>query len=377
MIGNSPVLPSWPLAIVLIITATGSAFAAPCVSPLFGAAHPGGPSAPSTLYAIDPNTGTATAVGPIGFNRVGGIDFHPTTGVLYAVGERAPDSVTVLITIDPDSGAGTEVGPLVNSDSGDAHFDLSFRNADGALFLLAFSPVSPCTSLFTVDPSTGTATEIGDTTTCASGDALGFSLGDTLYQSNNESGVTLFEVDPILAVSQPVATLSYIGFPTLDDPRPNAMDFDPASALAFVSVNDGRGGSGPNYLGQLNLSTGEIRHIGVSVNGLDAVAVRLAERGPFIGALPNKTEFFWTDWLSYLYVGGEFTVAGDIGTYMFGLSGSGSGKLFQDPVLPPEQDGLWYLLRPDCDAGSWSSGGLGECAPAGACPPGGRDGSLP
>jgi len=95
MTGNPLLLPLCRLATVMVMTATGSALAAPCESPLFGAAHSGGPSAPSTLYELEPTTGAATIVGPIGFNRVGGIDFHPMTGVLYAVGERAADGVKV------------------------------------------------------------------------------------------------------------------------------------------------------------------------------------------------------------------------------------------------------------------------------------------
>ena len=44
---------------------------------LYGAAHVGSGS-PSTLYSLDPLTGTSSAIGSIGFNRVGGIDFHPS-----------------------------------------------------------------------------------------------------------------------------------------------------------------------------------------------------------------------------------------------------------------------------------------------------------
>ena len=53
---------------------------------------------PSNLYRIDPSTGAATTVGPIGY-AVGGLALDPTAGVLYGVttareltsAERYPD----------------------------------------------------------------------------------------------------------------------------------------------------------------------------------------------------------------------------------------------------------------------------------------------
>jgi hypothetical protein len=93
--------------------------------------------------------------------------------------------------------------------------------------------------------------------------------------------------------------------------------------------------------------------------------------------LPNQTDFAWSELLDYSFVGGDFALADDIGAYLFTSSGSGSGKSFRDLSPPDMDEGLWYLLRPDCDDGSWSSGGIGECSPPGACPPGDRDGSLP
>ena len=72
-----------------------------------------------------------------------------------------------------------------------------------------------------------------------------------------------------------VVSITYVGFPQLNSPRINAMDFDPATnpatGLAHVSVNDGFG-SGPNYLGVLDPSTGDVTHVGRTVDGLDALA---------------------------------------------------------------------------------------------------------
>jgi len=95
---------------------------------LFGAAHPGGPTSPSTLYRINDLTGVAVPVGPIGFNAVGGMDFQPVTGKLFAIGKNG-SGTNVLITIEPRTGQGTEVGTLTGVDTGTSGglFDWSGR----------------------------------------------------------------------------------------------------------------------------------------------------------------------------------------------------------------------------------------------------------
>ena len=80
----------------------------PCSEPRGGI---GGSWQRVTSISIDPTTGTATLIGPlVGFSSVSGMAFHPTTGVLYAVGFFNNDA-HVLLTIDTATGAGTVVGP--------------------------------------------------------------------------------------------------------------------------------------------------------------------------------------------------------------------------------------------------------------------------
>jgi hypothetical protein len=384
-----------------------------CLSPvtecaLFGAAH-AGPSSPSTLYRIDPYTGSALTVGPIGFDKVGGLDFQPVTGTLFGVARRASDAVDILITVDPSTGTGTEVGPLVNTlAAGGSHFDLSFRNYDGRLFLTAFSPINPCVSLFEVDPLTGMASEIGDTTTCGPGNALGFTTDDTLQLTLGDTNEGLYTVDQQTGAATLGAPLSYLGFPALQRPRTNAMDADPCAARTFVAVNDGSGGAGPNYLATLDTSTGEILHVGRSVDGLDALAWRtasgdqgfclhdslpdgdedgvcdsqdncpqianpdqgLAPLGQTLLALPSKQDFDWSAVLDVEWVRGDIVVAGDVGAYAWTIDLLLTGASFSDPAIPVLDTGFWYVVKPDCPAGSWSSEGPGEV-------PGARDANLP
>jgi hypothetical protein len=356
---------------------------APCAlgATLYGAAHTGGPDAPSSLYRVCPSSGAAFLVGPIGFDSVNGLDFDPLSGILYGVAKRAADGVDVLITVDPDDGHGEEVGPLVNTAnwSGGGHFDLTFRDSDGTLFLLAFRQEEPCVSLFTVDTVTGIASEVGDTTTCDAGNALGSAADDTLFHATKKAGGTLHTVDAGTGVSTPIQAIVYVGFPALGNPRPNSMDFEPPSGSAYVAVNDGIQGQGPNYLALLDQSTGQVTHIGLSVAGLAALAWR--DDAPMLfgqtvrGGL-SKTEFVWTTPVEFEFVRGPFVTPADVGAYPLALHASGSGSTLIDPDVPLEGAGAWYLLRLACPSASWSSGGAGECPP-GACASGGRDANLP
>lgn len=109
---------------------------------LYGISHLGR-DGQSTLHIIDKDTGAATPVGPVGFERCGSMDFN-TQGTLYAICERPGADIAVLVWINPVTGAGTEIGPTNNCE---AWTDMSFRNGDGTLFATGynFDPMGPCT----------------------------------------------------------------------------------------------------------------------------------------------------------------------------------------------------------------------------------------
>jgi len=262
------------------------------VGTLYGAAKPSPPSQASDLFTLDPLTGMATLVGPIGFDSVGGIDFHSVTNELYGIGRRPATVIWVLIVIDPITGGGVEVGPLVTPTIDGGHFDLSFHS-DGTLFMTARSSVNPGVSLHTINLASGTATEIGDTTTFSPGNAIGFDVADNLLHANNLDDGTLYLVDQVTGVSGPLLPLAYAGFPALTNARPNAMDFELSGPLAYVSVNDGNAAAGPNYLATLNTATGAVIHIGSTINGLDALAWQsgaiVTECGDGTITLPSET----------------------------------------------------------------------------------------
>jgi MYXO-CTERM domain-containing protein len=198
------------------------------------------------------------------------MDFHPGTGVLYAVAERGDGSdVPVLITIDLGTGAGTEVATLNGGAPhffGDAYSDISFR-ADGALYTY----LDPNDGLGTIDLGTGALTQLGTTNVGCCGNGIAFSGAGALFHANDTA---LHTLDQTTGAAAQVALL---GFPFGQVfPRVNAMDFDPDTGTLYAAVRR----DFANYLATVNPVTGAVTMIGGSQNGLDALAVFVAVPEP-------------------------------------------------------------------------------------------------
>src|SRR3954453_18261229 len=107
------------VATALSVASVLAAFApaASAAPVLYGATGVGtlesGTPPPSNLYAINPDTGAASTVGPIGF-AVTGMAVDPTSGTLYGVtaGVQLGGTPRQLITINRSSGAGTVVASI-------------------------------------------------------------------------------------------------------------------------------------------------------------------------------------------------------------------------------------------------------------------------
>lgn len=77
---------------------------------LYGVTGAGG--GPSSLYTINTTTGAATLVGATGATHITGLDFDPTSGILYGVADSGFLGTPMLVTIDKSTGAATTVGAL-------------------------------------------------------------------------------------------------------------------------------------------------------------------------------------------------------------------------------------------------------------------------
>ena len=227
---------------------------------LYGVSHTTGSGGPSTLLIIDPATGAATPVGPIGFNGVSSLAFSPS-GVLYAEGAR-PDSTRVLLSIDTQTGAGTEIGP---TGTGLKVSDMAFRS-DGTLY----GYFEPSDLVGTIDTFTGAATIFGSSGVGCCGNGMAFSSGDVLYHANQSELDTL---DQGTGAATFVASLGFSS-PLDNFPRINGMKFDPANGVLYGSAQDGGGflGSPENYLTTIDTTSGVVTIIGPTQIGLDAIA---------------------------------------------------------------------------------------------------------
>ncbi len=249
---------------------------------IYGTAY-SGPTGPATLYTIDSTTGAATPVGATGFNRVGAIDFNPLNGMLYGIGVDPVSTNFDLITINTATGLATAVGPFGGGITGFVGVaDMSFRS-DGTLYA-----IDGLATVYTVNTSTGAATPIGGPQSLPFGNALAFSLSDTLYKVDNEAAYIVNQTHGSGTF------VSLINYPDSED-RANGMDFDPATGLLFASVRHSPFGPGfvnnapadtPfNYLATIDLATGNVTTVGQTMNNLDALAVQ--------PAVPDSMSTLW------------------------------------------------------------------------------------
>ncbi len=234
----------------------------PLLAPLYGAANIG-PTGPSLLYSLDPSSGAPTLIGPIGFERVGGMRFN-SAGVLFGAGSRqdissvtegGPSAVEtqVLITINPCTGAGTQIGNMGIEGLGfSATTDISFRHSDGVLFSLVGGPLT----LGTLNTSTGHFTSVGPLGIgFPNGNGIAFSPNDTLYQADNN---VLNQLSPTNGVATLIVNLTYptgVG----SNFRVNAMDFQPGTGILYGSVTGvDSGDNQENFLATINTTTGVV-----------------------------------------------------------------------------------------------------------------------
>jgi len=245
---------------------------------LYGAAHvstgPGNQGGPSTLYTINPTTGVATPVGAIGFDSCSGIDFHPTSAVLYGACRDPTTSNSVLITINTSTGVGTLVGltglealPQPGGNTGIP--DISFRNSDSTLYAFLQGTTD---SLGTLNTATGQVAFIGVTGDAGGANGMAFDLSDTLWHTRLLGPVaTLNTLNPNTGAFTNQFTITLpdldVGFPE----RINSLEVEPATGTMYGIA---RGFNIGNYaLVTVNTSTGAVtQQGGLTQTGLDALA---------------------------------------------------------------------------------------------------------
>ena len=230
------------LAGSLPISVTGLAFN-PATGVLYGVTDDFSPNFPDSLVTINPANAASTVIGPLGTTTVSDISFSSTAMLYGWVTQVGPtNSSTFLVSINLTTGAATQIGSALITPnpnpgvSGAADGGLAF-SPGGVLYAENNIANSGCCSPYpyaivfeTVDPATGITTPISSTMPFgdSSINSMAFDASGTLFASTVDSDgySTLYTMDPA------TGTATFIGSLPPVDP------FDPVkggqtNALAF------------------------------------------------------------------------------------------------------------------------------------------------
>lgn len=184
----------------------------------------------SSLYRLATENYYPTEIGPTGL-ALTGLAFDPTDGTLFAVTSNNSPSSTgrKLYTIDPTTGTATLKGSLGVS-SGQPITDISFK-ADGTLY--GFQGGGGARAIYTINKTTGAATLVGASgLTSSFGGAFEIDSADYSIASHDSEAGLILHFDLATGAAEPVSV--FTGAP--DDNPVNAATID-VDGLAWAWGN--------------------------------------------------------------------------------------------------------------------------------------------
>ena len=231
------------------------------------------------LYKLDSTTGTVIQdIGPLnGDSSVNypmtGLAFDPVTGILWgSTGNSPASTAALLVTIDPATGFVTEVGSFNTGyfSSGGTPATMGDIAFDAAGNLYGIGTIGGA-HLYSINKSTGQATQIGNSGFTATGGG-GIAIGPTgtIYGTprssmfgtyNLTTGVYTNISDP----AKPAGTGAY-----------TALDFNGG---VLYGLNTGPSSPPPTHIVTIDTTTGIVTDIGSSLNSLDAIAFQPGPAG--------------------------------------------------------------------------------------------------
>lgn len=215
----------------------------------------------STLYRINPDSGSAFAVGSMHVSDCGGLARDPLTGTLYASGRDPVTGLESLWTVDTTTGAAALIGPMgVQSTS-----DLAFRS-DGTLF--SFHLLDDLGGQWTVgvvDRATGAVSIVGPSGTAGAGNGIEFDAMGRLLHAND---FTVNRLDQSSGAAQPLATLT---FPSVECPTPHLSALALRGGGALYGVLS-CGFFSPTYLVTVDPASGVVSSVGETQDDLEGIA---------------------------------------------------------------------------------------------------------
>jgi hypothetical protein len=228
----------------------------------------------SSLYTLNPGTGAATSVGPIG-KAITGLAFDDTTSTLYGVtaGVSLDGSERQLLTINTATGASTLVGSLGANEIEDIAF-----NSNGELYGWNESG----DDLVRIGKATGAVTKVGESNQGVTfGNGLAFNPQGQLFGFLDGDFGHVFRVDPGTGAVTAGAHLS--NSPNRTGNMISSADVDCDSVTMWGVVNDF---GGATNLVTIGTASGAITDKGSSVKGLDAIAWAGCRQLPVGGTVP-------------------------------------------------------------------------------------------
>lgn len=205
-----------------------------------------------SLYSVALATGSVAFVAPIRLNGsmplgVTGLAAHPVTGVFYGItSPLSRNNALSLVTIDPATGNASMIGPL-----GIVGSDIAFSRA-GILYI--WLPES--SRLGVVNLATGAVTPIGAERPAGPPAGLAINDENTAFITPNGATGTLDTVDIATGATKAGAQLSGAPF----ESTINSMSFTPSGML--LAVNSNGGSPALTRLVTINAATGAIASIG-------------------------------------------------------------------------------------------------------------------
>jgi len=215
----------------------------------------------SDLYRINPANGLAARVGAMNVVNCGGLARDPLTGTLFAVAQVPATNQQALWTVDPTTGAATLVGPMGVAST---ISDLAFRS-DGVLF--SIHAIGGDHSIGTVDLTTGAVSLLGPSGTTGNGNGIAFDLSNRLLHAND---FTINEINQSTGEALPLASLVFPPV-TCFSPRISALTARGSGELFGILTCD----VGAPYLVTVDPDTGVVSSVGHTEVGLEGISFDL------------------------------------------------------------------------------------------------------
>jgi hypothetical protein len=221
------------------------------------------------VYTVDPATGQATLLidtfidvskAPENIGRVSSMAYIPQTGAWWLGTGGTATCDGCILTLNPSTGEAT----VLSQDGGQNHgIGVSGLavNADSEIYTFC----SDCRDeFFQIDPVTGAYTQLDDATGSGNrGNGTTFSSGGQLFVISDE---VLYRVDPSDSAVTQIAEVTFSGFPAFQGNSQPIVSMTTRSSdgAVFAIVMDGGGQGNPtsSFLGRVNLTTGEVTHVG-------------------------------------------------------------------------------------------------------------------